>query len=229
MAANCGYKHCFYYTLDYFETASIAITVIYIFHRVQSYSRDKTNWTVQSRKLSYSGENSTESINTLKAYRLVIVSKLSFRILPPLTIFDYFRRYLYTVGISNRYFRCFLYCTIIFMIALFNQFCRDCAIGHGVFITYQNVKIEKMGIHGLTQTDLKMIVAENGKKSTFRFSISQLLLIIDHRRPVTRSLDVFFDLRLNKRLSKQWWGWWFETPSFLLWRHRNDICDGDMS
>ena len=29
--------------------------------------------------------------------------------------------------------------------------------------------------------------------------------------PVTRSYDVFFDLRLNKRLSKQSWGWWFET------------------
>ena len=33
------------------------------------------------------------------------------------------------------------------------------------------------------------------------------------QRPVTRSFDVFFDLRLNKRLSKQWCGWWFETPS----------------
>ena len=33
-------------------------------------------------------------------------------------------------------------------------------------------------------------------------------------RPVTRSFDVFFDLRLNKRLSKQWWGWWFVTPSY---------------
>ena len=31
------------------------------------------------------------------------------------------------------------------------------------------------------------------------------------QRPVTRSFDVFFDLHLNKRLSKQWWGWWFET------------------
>ena len=31
-------------------------------------------------------------------------------------------------------------------------------------------------------------------------------------RPVTRSFDVFFDLRLNKRLTKQSWGWWFETP-----------------
>ena len=41
------------------------------------------------------------------------------------------------------------------------------------------------------------------------------------QRPVTRSFDVFFDLRLNKRLSKQSWGWWFETLSRPLWRHRN--------
>ena len=38
------------------------------------------------------------------------------------------------------------------------------------------------------------------------------------KRPVTRSFDVFFDLSLNKRLSKQWWGWWFETQSCPLWR-----------
>ena len=41
------------------------------------------------------------------------------------------------------------------------------------------------------------------------------------QRPVTRSFDVFFDLRLNKRLSKQSWSWWFEMLSRLLWRHRN--------
>ena len=41
------------------------------------------------------------------------------------------------------------------------------------------------------------------------------------QRPVTRSFDVFFDLRLNKRLSKQSWGWWFETPLHSLWRHCN--------
>ena len=39
--------------------------------------------------------------------------------------------------------------------------------------------------------------------------------------PVTRSFDIFFDLRLNKRLSKQSWGWWIETPSRLSWRHCN--------
>ena len=33
------------------------------------------------------------------------------------------------------------------------------------------------------------------------------------QRPVTRSFDVFIDLRLNKRLSKQSRGWWFETLS----------------
>ena len=42
------------------------------------------------------------------------------------------------------------------------------------------------------------------------------------QRPVTRSFDVFFDLRLNKRLSKQLWGWWFETPSRSLCRQCNE-------
>ena len=39
------------------------------------------------------------------------------------------------------------------------------------------------------------------------------------QRPVTRSFDVFFDLCLNKRLSKQSSGWWFEMLSRPLWRH----------
>ena len=41
------------------------------------------------------------------------------------------------------------------------------------------------------------------------------------QRPVTRSFYVFFDLYLNKQLSKQSWGWWFETPSRPLWRNSN--------
>ena len=55
------------------------------------------------------------------------------------------------------------------------------------------------------------------------------------QRPVTQSFDVFFDLRLNRRLSKQPWGWWFETLSWSLWRHRNEdqlnrsrLYDNDM-
>ena len=46
------------------------------------------------------------------------------------------------------------------------------------------------------------------------------------QRPVAWSFDVFFDLCLNKRLSKQSWGWWFEMPSCSLWRHWNVIYYG---
>ena len=41
------------------------------------------------------------------------------------------------------------------------------------------------------------------------------------QRPVTRSFDVYFDLRPDKRLSQQLWGWWFETQSRPLCRHCN--------
>ena len=50
-----------------------------------------------------------------------------------------------------------------------------------------------------------------------------------HRSPVNSlhkgqwrgALIFFFDLHVNKRLSKQSWGWWFETPAGSLWRHCN--------
>ena len=41
------------------------------------------------------------------------------------------------------------------------------------------------------------------------------------QRPVARSFDVFCDLRLNKRLCKQSWGWWFETLLCPLWCRSN--------
>ena len=41
------------------------------------------------------------------------------------------------------------------------------------------------------------------------------------QRPVTRSFDVFFDLRQIKRLNKHSRGWWFETLSRPLWRQSN--------
>ena len=52
-----------------------------------------------------------------------------------------------------------------------------------------------------------------------------------HRSPVNSphkgqwrgALMFCFHLRLNKRLSRQSWGWWFETPSHPLWRHCNDM------
>ena len=54
------------------------------------------------------------------------------------------------------------------------------------------------------------------------------------QRPVTWSVDGFLDLRPNKRLSKQPGGWWFETPSWSLWRQCNGgfrckhICVGNL-
>ena len=55
-----------------------------------------------------------------------------------------------------------------------------------------------------------------------------------HRSPVnspqkasdTELWFFFFDLRLNKRLSKQSWGWWFETLPRPLWRHNNAPAEG---
>ena len=37
------------------------------------------------------------------------------------------------------------------------------------------------------------------------------------------TFGVFFDMCLNKWLSKRGWGWWFETPSRPLLRHFNDM------
>ena len=42
---------------------------------------------------------------------------------------------------------------------------------------------------------------------------------ITRTKPVTPSFDIFCDPCLNKRLSKQSWGWWFESLSRPLWRH----------
>ena len=41
------------------------------------------------------------------------------------------------------------------------------------------------------------------------------------QNPMTQSFDVFVDLRLNKRLGKQSWGWWFKTLSSPLLHHCN--------
>ena len=47
---------------------------------------------------------------------------------------------------------------------------------------------------------------------------------IPHTKFSDAELWCFIDLRLNKRLSKQSWCWWFETPSCSLWRHCNVCC-----
>ena len=63
----------------------------------------------------------------------------------------------------------------------------------------------------------------------FRFTGTLFGDLTGHRwlpsqRPVTQSFDVFFDLCLNKQLSKQSRRRWFETPSRSLWHH----CNGNI-
>ena len=53
--------------------------------------------------------------------------------------------------------------------------------------------------------------------------IHRSLVDFPSKRPVTRSFDVFFDLRLNKRLSKQSRRGWFETQSRSLWGRCNAL------
>ena len=48
------------------------------------------------------------------------------------------------------------------------------------------------------------------------------------QRPVPGSLDVFFELYLNKRLSKRSGRRWFETLSCSLWRHCNVLARQDL-
>ena len=72
----------------------------------------------------------------------------------------------------------------------------------------------------IPQICMQMMTSSNG--SIFRVTgplCGEYTGEFPSQRPVTWSFDAFFDLRLNKRLSKQWWGWWFETPLRPLWRH----------
>ena len=79
---------------------------------------------------------------------------------------------------------------------------------------------------GVTKTTPSVLSSEEQEKSWWHHKMETFSVLLanfagDSQRPVTRSYDVFFYLRLNKRLSKQSWGWWFETLSRPLWRHCN--------
>ena len=54
-------------------------------------------------------------------------------------------------------------------------------------------------------------------------TFSALLALGEGNPPVTLSVNVFFNLSLNKRLKKQSRRGWYETPSCSAWRHCNDI------
>ena len=84
----------------------------------------------------------------------------------------------------------------------------------GMFISTNIWCMETNG--ALWQRCLYMMTSSNGTFSALLAFCAGKSLVTGEflsQRPVTRSFDVFFDLRLNKQLSKQSWGWWFETPS----------------
>ena len=89
---------------------------------------------------------------------------------------------------------------------------------------YQNmldaIKKVKIFLHTVLFIDTRQIVEilHNDRR---RRTYSPVTGEFFTQRPVTRSFDGFFDLRLNKRLSKQSWSWWFETLLHPLWRHCN--------
>ena len=73
--------------------------------------------------------------------------------------------------------------------------------------------------HHVTKIDESLTWSLNVALSMMTSSNGNILRVTGHlcgeftgpgwipaQRPVTRSFDVFFDLRLNKRLSKQSWG-----------------------
>ena len=102
---------------------------------------------------------------------------------------------------------------------------------------WQIVWSSPRSVHATTANDLSRVSEQHWSKMQFRMMTSSngnIFRVTGHlcgeftgprwfpaQRLVTRSFDVFFDLRLNKRLSKQSWGWWFETLSRPWWRHRN--------
>ena len=93
-----------------------------------------------------------------------------------------------------------------------------------IFFSHQSIRF--CWLDGISQKGGLYLMMTSSNGNIFRVTSHLCGEFTVHRwipaqRPVTRSFDVFFDPRLNKRLNKQWWGWWFETPSRLLWCH----CD----
>ena len=73
---------------------------------------------------------------------------------------------------------------------------------------------------------MDMMTSSNG--NIFRVTGPLWGEFTDHRwipltKPVTWSFDVFFDLRLNRRLNKSSRRRWFDAPLHSLWRHCNEL------
>ena len=88
-----------------------------------------------------------------------------------------------------------------------------------------STRVVYRGIQGFS-TDY-MMTASNG--NFFRFTgplcgNSPVTGEFPSQRSVMQSFDVFFDLDLNKRSSKQSRRRWSEMPSLSSWRYCNSVC-----
>ena len=80
----------------------------------------------------------------------------------------------------------------------------------GQFWTNEPVQPPPWWCHQMDTSSALVAICVGNSQVTGEFSA---------QRPVTRSFDVFRDLHLNERLSKQLWDWWFDTSSRPLWHH----------
>ena len=100
---------------------------------------------------------------------------------------------------------------------------RLCCAQHG----HQTPQLQTVANPGTS--DLKIVLSHKASRSHQMETFLALMALcagnspvtseFPSHPPVTRAFDVYF--RLNKRLSKQSWGWWFEAPSRSLWRRCN--------
>ena len=115
-------------------------------------------------------------------------------------------------------------CLPIFL-GFFFHFCRVPVAWQGYDKCERGFTVMPHGRRGVSNQQPSMMTSSNG--NIFRIT-GHLCGEFTGRRwiPRTKASDAelwfFFYLRLNKRLSKQSWGWWFETLSCSLWRHCND-------
>ena len=71
-----------------------------------------------------------------------------------------------------------------------------------------------------TQIDIPPLLARQAEVCMMMSSNGNIFRVTGHLCGEFTGQN-YSDLRPNKRLSKQSWGWWFETLSWSLWRHYN--------
>ena len=82
--------------------------------------------------------------------------------------------------------------------------CLDIQISHWILWNYEKVFVRTWWRHQMETFSALLAFCAGNSPVTGEFPA---------QRPVTRGFDVLFDMRMNERLSKQSWGWWFEKPS----------------